>query len=364
MQLYNDVSTTSKNSTKFKQQILDISTVLNNTNNTTQLLTSFNSLSLAQQKALLSSTLLTKKQKEQCATMLALSSANKSYTAEELAKISGVSAETLATWGLTESTDTLTFSELAEKAVSDAQAKTTLAKIISHNAEAVANGEVTASTISLTASEGAASIATGAFTTAIKANITALWTWMTTNPLGWLIMLAGGVFAAIKAYDALTTSVKEQKEKMENSLSSYKDTQNELSNITTELESQEQAMNDLLSKDKLTYAEKGQLEELKGITKELNLQKDIEEEKEKKEQKKLAKDAANLYKKQFGEYDISENKINEYQQAVNSNGAIGKLTGKPDDISAMIAAYKQTNQLLDNAYNSNNTKSVEQYKKT
>lgn len=261
----------------FKQQLTDISTVLNNTRNTTKLLTSFNALDVAQQKVLLSSSLLTEKQKEQCLIMATLSAANTKYTAEQLAKATGISTETLATWGLIESTDSLTISELAEKAASDAQAKNVLDKIIAKNAEAVANGNVTASNTALAASEGSVTLATGAFTTAIKANIKAMWTWMTTTPTGWLTMLAAGIFAVVKAYDALTVSVKEQKEKMEDSLSAYNDAKNELSNITTELENQEQAMDDLLAKEKLTYAEQGQLEELQAITKELRIQKDLAE---------------------------------------------------------------------------------------
>ena len=196
---------------------------MNNTGNTTQLLTSFNALDVAQQKVLLSSKLLTEEQKSQCATMVALSSVNSKYTAEQLTRATGVSAETLANWGLVDSTDSLTIAELAELAVSDKQAKNVLDKIIAQNAQAVANGEVTASNITLASSEGGATLATGAFTTAIKANISAMWTWMTTTPLGWLTLLAAGVFAAVKAYDALTVSVEEQKEKMEESLSAYED---------------------------------------------------------------------------------------------------------------------------------------------
>ena len=167
---------------------------MNNTGNTTQLLTSFNALDVAQQKVLLSSKLLTEEQKSQCATMVALSSVNSKYTAEQLTRATGVSAETLANWGLVDSTDSLTIAELAELAVSDKQAKNVLDKIIAQNAQAVANGEVTASNIALASSEGGATLATGAFTTAIKANISAMWTWMTTTPLGWLTLLAAGVF--------------------------------------------------------------------------------------------------------------------------------------------------------------------------
>lgn len=350
------------NSTIFKQQLTNISTVLNNTGNTTQLLTSFNALDVAQQKVLLSSKLLTEEQKSQCATMATLSSVNSKYTAEQLTRMTGVSAETLANWGLVNSTDSLTIAELAELAVSDKQAKNVLDKIITQNAQAVANGEVTASNIALASSEGGATLATGAFTTAIKANISALKTWLLTTPAGLIATAIGVVYLAVKAYDTLTVSVEEQKEKMEESLSAYEEAKSELSSITAELESQEQEMDELLAKEKLTYAEKGQLEELQAITKELRIQKDLAEKEEDRTEKQLAKDATDLFDKQFGDYEISEQAINEYQSNADITGNNAILVSDENDISAMIAGYKQFNELLDEAYGSGSQDDIDHFK--
>lgn len=345
----------------FKEQLTNISTVLNNTGNTTKLLTSFSALDASQQKVLLSSKLLTEEQKEQCIVMSMLSSANTKYTAEQLSKTAGISAETLANWGLTSSTDTLTVSELAEKAATDAQAKSALEKIVAQNAQAVANGELTASNVALTASETGTTLATGAFTTAIKANISAMKTWLLTTPAGRITMLVGGIFLAVKAYDALTVSVEEQKEKMEDSLSAYNDAKSELENITTELDNQEQAMDELLGKEKLTYAEKGQLEELQQITEELRIQKDLAEKEESRTQKEVASDAATLFKKQFGKYDISDEAIDEYQTNANATGNNAILVSDENDLSAMIAGYKQFNDLLDEAYGEKNQEDIDHF---
>lgn len=345
----------------FKEQLTNISTVLNNTGNTTKLLASFSALDASQQKVLLSSKLLTEEQKEQCIVMSMLSSANTKYTAEQLSKTAGISAETLANWGLTSSTDTLTVSELAEKAATDAQAKSALEKIVTQNAQAVANGELTASNVALTASETGTTLATGAFTTAIKANISAIKTWLFTTPAGWITMLVGGIFLAVKAYDALTVSVEEQKEKMEDSLSAYNDAKSELENITTELDNQKQAMDELLGKEKLTYAEKGQLEELQQITEELRIQKDLAEKEESRTQKEVASDAATLFKKQFGKYDISDEAIDEYQTNANATGNNAILVSNENDLSAMIAGYKQFNDLLDEAYGEKNQEDIDHF---
>ena len=345
----------------FKEQLTNISTVLNNTGNTTKLLASFSALDASQQKVLLSSKLLTEEQKEQCIVMSMLSSANTKYTAEQLSKTAGISAETLANWGLTSSTDTLTVSELAEKAATDAQAKSALEKIVAQNAQAVANGELTASNVTLTASETGTTLATGAFTTAIKANISAMKTWLLTTPAGRITMLVGGIFLAVKAYDALTVSVEEQKEKMEDSLSAYNDAKSELENITTELDNQKQAMDELLGKEKLTYAEKGQLEELQQITEELRIQKDLAEKEESRTQKEVASDAATLFKKQFGKYDISDEAIDEYQTNANATGNNAILVSDENDLSAMIAGYKQFNDLLDEAYGKKNQEDIDHF---
>ena len=294
--------------------------------------------------------------------MATLTSANVEYTAEQLSKTANISAETLASWGLTTATDTLTVSELAEKAATDAQAKSALEKIVTQNAQAVANGEITATNIALTASESGATLATGAFTTAIKANISAMWTWMTTTPVGWLTLIVAGVFAAVKAYDALTISVEEQKEKMEDSVSAYNDAKTELENITTELTNQEQAMDDLLKKDKLTYAEKGQLKELEKITEQLRIQKDLAEKDEEKEKKESAYEAAKTYEKQFGKYDFSEAAIEEYQNAADASMNNDILVQDTNNIPALIAAYKQYEKLLSQAYVNKDADNIDWFK--
>lgn len=294
--------------------------------------------------------------------MATLTSANVEYTAEQLSKTANVSAETLASWGLTTATDTLTVSELAEKAATDAQAKSALEKIVTQNAQAVANGEITATNIALTASESGATLATGAFTTAIKANISAMWTWMTTTPVGWLTLIVAGVFAAVKAYDALTISVEEQKEKMEDSVSAYNDAKTELENITTELTNQEQAMDGLLKKDKLTYAEKGQLKELEKITEQLRIQKDLAEKDEEKEKKESAYEAAKTYEKQFGKYDFSEAAIEEYQNAADASMNNDILVQDTNNIPALIAAYKQYEKLLSQAYVNKDADNIDWFK--
>lgn len=347
--------------TPFIDQLKSISTVLNNTGDINKLLTSFSALDVAQQKVLLSSNLLTEEQKQQCLAMTMLSSANAKYTADQLIKTTGISSEVLATWGLTKATDSLTFSQLAELAASDKQAKAVLEKIIAQNAATVSIGKVTASNITLAASESSATIATGAFTTAIKANIAAMKTWLTTTPLGWFTLAATSLAAVIGLVDLFTTSIKEQTEIMEEARSGYDEVHTELSNITKELKAQENELNLLLSKDKLTYAEKGQLEELQKITAELRIQEDLAKRNEEQAAKKLAKESSKLFQKQYGKYDISEDAIHAYQNDATFTGNNAALFSDENDISAMIAGYKQVQLLLEDAYATGDTYGIEHF---
>lgn len=321
---------------------------MNNTGNTTQLLTSFNALDVAQQKVLLSSKLLTEEQKSQCATMVALSSVNSKYTAEQLTRVTGVSAETLANWGLVDSTDSLTIAELAELAVSDKQAKNVLDKIIAQNAQAVANGEVTASNIALASSEGGATLATGAFTTAIKANISAMWTWMTTTPLGWLTLLAAGVFVAVKAYDALTISVEEQKEKLDEAVTAYEESKSELEKINDELKTTSERIDELNGKENLTFTEQDELEKLIKTNDELERKIYLLEQANKEAEKEVVTEAQNTYDKYTNNRTLGAvEQIEFYSDSSLLEGV--NWDNFKGDLSWLVAQYKNQEEILANA---------------
>lgn len=178
--------------------------------------------------------------------------------------------------------------------------------------------------------------------------------------MGAMLAFSLAVKAVTWAVDTAITTLEEQKEKVGECASAYESAQTELSSITSELETQTQVMNDLLAKDKLTYTEKGQLEELRQTTKELQIQKDIAGKKEAQSQKALAVESAKLINKQYGTETASIDKINEYQ--LYNDGMIGKLITDPDDLSIMIAGYREINEALEEAYSSNNEDDIEHFK--
>ena len=114
----------------------------------------------------------------------------------------------------------ITQKELEENAT----IKVTAAKIN----EAVANGTLSASDAGVIAGAlGITGVNTGAtisfdlLTASIWANIKALGAWLVTNPIGWAILGGTAIFGLVKAYDALTDSVEEVKERTDALLETY-----------------------------------------------------------------------------------------------------------------------------------------------
>lgn len=157
--------------------------------------------------------------------------------------------------------------------------------------------------------------------------------------------IAKGIQLATTAIDNWIHRVEKANEAMSEAVSDYESAKTSLENINKELEEQNQKINELLSKDKLTYAEKGQLEELQEITKELLLQQDIEKRHTEKASKEAADKTVKAYKKQYGKYDTSKEYLNEQLEFQNTYGSFAVSTGD-NDITGNIAAYIRTTELL------------------
>lgn len=145
-------------------------------------------------------------------------------------------------------------------------------------------------------------------------------------------------FAATKISDWIHR-VEIAKEAMQEAVSEYESTKSNLESINSELEQQNQRIHELQSKGHLTYVEKGELEELQKITKELLIQKDIEERKAAADSKKVAETTIDAYKKQYGEDKISQEDLDKKKEILKDNeGAMQHV--KENDIAGNIAAYQ------------------------
>lgn len=136
--------------------------------------------------------------------------------------------------------------------------------------------------------------------------------------------------------------VEKANEVMNEAISEYESAKSSLESVNTELEEQNKKLDELLAKDKLTYAEQGQLEELQAITKELMLQQDIEERRADKASKEAANKAVDAYEKQYGRYDKTEDDLQEKLSYENF-----PIPEDANDVLGMIAAYIRAQELLE-----------------
>lgn len=145
---------------------------------------------------------------------------------------------------------------------------------------------------------------------------------------------------AATAIDNFVHRVEHAQEALENANSTYESTQSELSSITSELEEQEKALSDLQSKEKLTYAEQGQLEELQQITAELQLQQDILEKQASREREDVANAAVRAFNTQYGKSNLTD--VDENQDR------FWTLDSTDANIANVISDYLFAQRQLDN----------------
>ena len=147
--------------------------------------------------------------------------------------------------------------------------------------------------------------------------------------------------AAVTAFDNYIHRVEKANEAMQDAVNEYESAKSSLESINSELEEQNKKIDDLLAKDKLTYVEKGQLEELQEITKELLLQQDIEERRAETASKEAANKAVDAYNKQYGKYDKAKEDLQEKLSYENFY-----LPEDEDDVLGNITAYVKATELL------------------
>lgn len=166
---------------------------------------------------------------------------------------------------------------------------------------------------------------TGLFTGAAGA-LNAVFAWV-----GVISLVATGIY---KIYDALTLTVDEAEEARNKAVSDLSEAQSNLESINSELETTQQRIDELNGKDKLTFTEQGELEDLKEKNKLLQLQADVAERIQKsKQQDLLNTDSDNfdkLYANNISEKNIKETK-NYYKDSINA------LDPEETDISGQIA---------------------------
>ena len=178
--------------------------------------------------------------------------------------------------------------------------------------------------------------------TTIKNTTKAMLAWLAANPAGWLIGIGALIYGAVKLFDALTVSLEEQKEKLQETKEAYEEAKGELQDIENELQNLKSKMEELENTPSLTWAEQEELDRLREITKELQLQKQLRQDEQLKAAEDLYKENKKTFDKEFenfyGNASVSEVK----EQLELGNIMIGHLDY--DNITDVIAALQYLNE--------------------
>lgn len=218
---------------------------------------------------------------------------------------------------------------------------------------------VWASTKALTAADIEHAVATLNCDTATKANIkslllektamegTAKSAGLLSKALGLIkahpiIAVAGAITLAVVAIDAFTTSAKEAQDALNSAISDNEQAKSELQSISRELEIQESQLNELASKDKLTYAEKGQLEELRNITSELRTQEEIAKRMSERSEKEAANSAVEAFSTLYGDGSYNRDEVEYFA----TNPADMAMPDDNYDITGNLSGYVQMRERI------------------
>ena len=178
------------------------------------------------------------------------------------------------------------------------------------------------------------------------------------HPIAAGLAVLGSVIIGVgKAYGLFTTSIEEQREqaeKLENAKASYRETTSALASVSSELDNNIKALEELEAIGNKTYIEESQLENLKAATQELQIQKDILEHKKKSDEKNQAEEAAKQFQME-NPTPFDPELIQEYAQ----NG--GQDLVESEDVLFLLAGRQRYTDLYNTALASGNTEDLEQY---
>lgn len=176
----------------------------------------------------------------------------------------------------------------------------------------------------------------------IKSATASMLTWMATNPIGWITAVISAIGAAtygvIKLHDALTVSLEEQKEKLQETKEAYEGVKNELQEVESELQNTQNKIEELESIPNLTWVEQEELDRLREVTKELELQKQLKQDAQLESAEDLYKENKATFDKEF-KSSYGNASVSDLKEQL-SSGHIG--TGQLDygNITDLISALQ------------------------
>lgn len=209
-------------------------------------------------------------------------------------------------------------------------------------------------TNAMAATEGTATTATVGFSTAIKglgASIKAL---AVAHPVLLAITVTLGVIAgAVKIVDALTTSMKKQREAFENAQQDYTDACTKLDELKNKLSETTSRIAELIEKSNngtITLVEQAELDKLKLTNEELRLMIQNQEEVKKQKAKEASDEAYKTYTRENRmEADDTASKQEQYYQASSDADGfhVGSFLDRASELSDFDYAIKANEQKLE-----------------
>lgn len=170
------------------------------------------------------------------------------------------------------------------------------------------------------------------------------------------MLVAEGIKLAITAIDNWIHRVEKANDAMDEAVSKYDSAKTALKDTTSQLEEQNKRIDELNKKDKLTYVEQEELDKLKEATRQLELQKNIEEKEKANSAREAADKTVTAFNKQYGKGDIDKNAVDTqlaqskatgvFQEARNSDDIVGNLASFEYYTEQMEKTQKRYNKAL------------------
>lgn len=161
---------------------------------------------------------------------------------------------------------------------------------------AITSGLVTAEQVAQMTTTELLGVAFMGLAVKIKTAAAALWTFLTTTPLGWATIAITAIAGVVTAYEHFTISHEEYIEQLETETEALRSVQSELKNVQSELETTKDRIDELNAKESLSFVEQEELDRLKEQNAELERQEKILQEREARSKQKQAETALNALK--------------------------------------------------------------------
>ncbi|MDE7415743.1 MAG: hypothetical protein K2N44_05405 [Lachnospiraceae bacterium] len=149
-----------------------------------------------------------------------------------------------------------------------------------------------------------------AATIAVLEQVKATALWIATNPVGWLTYVAAVIGGAVWVYKKFGDTVENAKEKVKDATEKFNEAASELENIETELSNIESKIKELEALDSLTWVEQEELNRLRDVTRELELQKQIKQEAQLQAAEDLFDSNKHLFEKEYRYFNLNNHDSN------------------------------------------------------